>query len=67
MALNYAYNYAEIDLETGMCFGVRTTTLQIDDPALIPIPTDDDAYIFKFYHDGSWYEDAAFTIPWSLD
>ena len=64
MSVNYAYNYAEIDLETGECTGVRTQTYQIDHPALIQIPTDDDNYIGKYYLNGAWYEDAAGTIPW---
>ena len=64
MAVNYAYNYAEIDVETGLCFGVRTTTYEIDNPALIPIPVYDGNYVDKYYIDGAWYEDAAGTIPW---
>lgn len=30
--------------------------------------TDDanDEYLGKYYHDGSWYEDAEFTIPWTF-
>lgn len=64
MALNYAYNYAEIDLTTGMCIGVRTRSAEINNPALIPIPVYDEEYIMKYYLNGSWWEDAAGTIPW---
>jgi hypothetical protein len=64
MAVNYAYNYAEIDVATGLCLGVRTTTYEINDPACIPIPVYDENYAFKYYIDGNWYEDAAGTIPW---
>ena len=65
MAINYAYNYAEIDLETGECFSIRTTTREINVPELIPVAIDSDEYIGKYYLNGSWYEDAAGTIPWA--
>lgn len=69
MAEQYAYAYAAIDLEDNMCIGVETST----DPnghegtngALVPIPVYDEEYIFKYYIDGNWYEDAAGTIPWT--
>lgn len=66
MATNFAYNYAEIDLETGMCIGVHTTSSP--NPAseeFIPIPVYDGEYLFKYYIDGNWYEDAEGTIPWT--
>lgn len=65
MAVNYAYNYAEIDLETGMCIGVITTTNECTQTNLIPIPVYDEEYGFKYYINGRWYEDAAGTIPWT--
>lgn len=70
MAVNYAYNFAEVDDATGMCLGVITTT----DPdqagptgfgtTYVEIPVYDENYGFKYYINGSWYEDAAGTIPW---
>lgn len=65
MSLNYAYNYAEIDPETNMCICVESST----DPELpgdnwIRIPVNDGEYLFKFYINGNWYEDAEGTIPW---
>lgn len=65
MAVNYAYNYAEIDLETGECNGVFSTTATVDNPAVIPIPVYDEDYVGKYYINGNWYEDAAGTIPWT--
>jgi hypothetical protein len=65
MAVNYAYNYAEIDLETGECVAVMSRSAPIDHPALIPVPTDDDNYIGKYYLNGAWYEDAEGTTPWN--
>ena len=67
MAVNYAYHYALIDPETGLCLGVQTTTQWYDaanDPEFVEIPVYDEEYIFKYYIDGNWYEDAEGTIPW---
>lgn len=71
MALNYAYNYAEIDDATHMCVGVITAT----DPNMagpthggttfVTIPVYDEEYTFKYYINGNWYEDAEGTIPWT--
>lgn len=57
--------YAYINLETGKCMGVRRTTEIIDNPAMIPIPVYDSNYDGKYYLNGSWWEDAAGTIPWT--
>lgn len=66
MALNYAYNYAMIDPATNMCIEVKSTTLQDDEtPNLVEIPVNDPEYLFKYYINGEWYEDAAGTIPWT--
>lgn len=74
MAVNYAYNYAEIEDATGLCMGVVTTT----DPDMdgqtttvgthyITIPVYDEEFVFKYYLNGSWYEDAEGTIPWQSE
>lgn len=67
MSLNYAYNYAVIDLTTRMCIGFRSTSLAVD-----PLPEDyveievnDPEYLAKYYINGNWYEDAEGTIPWT--
>lgn len=69
MAINYAYCFAEIENATNMCIGVLSTS----DPSTegptaggttyVPIPTDDDNYIFKYYDfdTGIWYYDSAMT------
>ena len=57
--------YAYIDVETVECLGVQRTTDIINNPAMIPIPVYDTNYVFKFYINGSWYEDAEGTIPWT--
>lgn len=64
MSQNYQYNYAEIDLTTGQCWGVHTGTTPLVGAKYIEIPVYDENYFMKYYIDGSWYEDAAGTIPW---
>lgn len=66
MAVNYYYNYAEIDPTLGnMCVGVHTGTHEQNSDVMIPIPVYDEEYIMKYYIDGNWYEDEAGTIPWT--
>lgn len=68
MAVNYAYNFAEIDPDTNMCIGIQTTSNPnhgTEEPDLIPIPVYDEEYLFKYYINGSWYEDPEGTIPWT--
>ena len=63
MAINYAYNYAEIDPETNMCIGVYTMTTEADDPNVVPIPVYDEEYCLKYYNwdDGKFYCDPEYT------
>ena len=65
MSVTYAYNYAEIDPATNMCIGVYTSTHVSDNPNYVEIPVYDEEYGFKYYINGSWYEDAEGTIPWT--
>lgn len=71
MALNYAYNYAEIDDATGMCLGVMTSTNPNSagptgsGTTYVAIPVYDGEYLMKYYINGNWYEDAEGTIPWT--
>lgn len=66
MAVNYYYNYAEIDPSTNMCIATITTTADMsDNPRYVEIPVYDENYICKYYINGIWYEDAAGTIPWT--
>lgn len=66
MAVNYAYNFAEIDPETNMCIGVQSSTdpTEGDMPNRVEIPVYDEEYICKYYINGNWYEDEEGTIPW---
>ena len=68
MAVNYAYYYAVIDLETGEVLDLQDTTDYVDPneyPEYIAIPEYNEAYYDAYYNraDGNWYTDAAFTIP----
>lgn len=70
MAVNYAYNYAEIDDATCMCVGVATSSNGNGagptgfGTTYVEIPVYDENYVMKYYIDGNWYEDAEGTIPW---
>ena len=66
MAINYAYNFAQIDPTTNMCIQVVSTTNpeQGNVEGWVEIPVNDPEYLLKYYIDGNWYEDAAGTIPW---
>lgn len=70
MASNYAYAYAEIDDATNMCIGVvDTSNPNFAGPTgggttWVAIPDYNEDYIFRYYIDGSWYEDAEGTVPY---
>lgn len=66
MAVNYYYNYAEIDPNTNMCIQVQTTTVDLTgEEGFVEIPVYDPEYLMKYYINGNWYEDAEGTIPWT--
>lgn len=67
MAVQYAYHFAQIDPETNMCIQVVTTSNadEINYPNTVAIPVYDEEYLFKYYINGNWYEDAEGTIPWT--
>ena len=65
MSVNLQYNYATIDLDTGLCLFCRTYSYEIPLPEYIPVPTLGD-YTGKYYSqdDELWYLDAEFTQLW---
>lgn len=67
MSMQYAYTYAEIDPVDNMCIGVYSRTLQYEvlPENFVELPVNDQEYLFKYYINGNWYEDAAGTIPWT--
>lgn len=67
MEQRLTYYYALIDPTDGMCVGVSTSITPHDDDQYVEIESYNEDYLMKYYNraDGQWYEDAAFTIPWS--
>lgn len=71
MAMQYEYNFAEVDNATGMCVGfISTSNPNAGGPTTmgttyIQVPVNDPEYIAKYYINGNWYEDAEGTIPWT--
>ena len=66
MSEQLQYIYAQIDPNDNQCIGVETTTICLDgNPEYVAIDSLNEDYLFKYYIDGAWYEDAAGTIPWA--
>lgn len=70
MAMTYAYAYAVIDSATNQCLAVYDDDMYYTDEQLaaanwIRLEVADPEYVFKYYINGNWYEDAAGTIPWT--
>ena len=62
------YIYAKIMKATRQCVGVFTSTNETTEDAYfeyVPLEHLDNSYMRKYYIDGTWYEDAAGTIPWT--
>ena len=54
MAMNYGYNYAEIDPETNMCIGFQSVSTQLTESEyFVAVPVNDPEYIGKFYINGN--------------
>lgn len=67
MAVNYYYNFAEIDLDINMCVGILSTSNPNQNPSIyVPIATYSDEYLEKYYDwdTGKWYYDAEMTSEW---
>lgn len=64
MSVQYQYNYARVD-ETGFCYEVCSSTSVNEGDDYIEISEYNEDYLFKYYINGAWYEDAEATIPWS--
>ena len=61
------YNYAKINLTTGLCVGCKTYSYEINNNAYIPGPWAYAEYVGKYYNlngDQMWYWDAEFTQLW---
>lgn len=62
MSVNLQYNYAGIDVDTGLCHSCGTFSYEINHPAWILVPIASNDYVDKYYKDGHWYADREFTI-----
>lgn len=65
--INLQYNYAVINVNTGMCGACYTSTSYIEHPSYIQIPYTTNDYVRKYYNingDQMWYWDAEFTQLW---
>ena len=67
MSVNLQYNYASINVTTGLCDGCVTTSYEINDPSWIAVPDATSDYVGKYYNaaDGLWYLDASFSTIWA--
>ena len=61
------YYYALLDPATKMCIQVMATSGAAETlpENWVEIPVNDQEYLFKYYINGNWYEDAEGTIPWT--
>lgn len=66
MAMNMVFNYVVLDPSTGMCVQFMTRSAEADPlpENWMEVPVNDPEYLFKFYINDAWYEDAEATIPW---
>lgn len=57
MSINLQYNYAKIELDTGLCIRSFTSSYAISLPEYIEIPVYSDDYVGKYYNftDGLFY------------
>ena len=71
MAMNYAYYFAEVQDSDGLCVGfIDTSNPDAEGPTphgttYVAVPVNDPEYLFKYYINGNWNEDAEGTIPWT--
>lgn len=71
----YAYFYAVIRASDGRCVQVKDTSNYVENRLYIPLDDDYNGnHLGKYYYpipteygdfNGSWYSDAAHTIPWN--
>ena len=63
----YAYYYAIIDLETGMCVEVQDTSDYVDSneyPEYIMMDVYDEGLLEKYYYNGKWYYDTTYQTEY---
>ena len=50
MSTTYAYKYARIRTEDGLCRGLQDTSTYVLDPTYVPIEDDSINYLMKYYY-----------------
>lgn len=75
----YAYNYAQVELDTGRCTGLQDTTNYILRRDYIPVDKIKVTYLDKYYHpvpesvssfddfQGRWYTSSTYETEWTPD
>ena len=63
--IDYDHVYAYVDSNTSVCLGIFAGSTELNIDGFIKIPAYDINYSAKYYINGTWYEDALGTIPWS--
>lgn len=67
MSQQLQYNYAQIELPSGLCVGAFTSSYEIPLPEYIETPIYINDYMDKYYNyygDQLWYHDPEFTQIW---
>lgn len=62
MSMALEFFYAIIDVSTGRCGGVITSSYEVNHPSYVLISSLSDDYYGKYYKEGFWYEDSEFTV-----
>jgi hypothetical protein len=62
--MNLQYNYAIIDISTGLCLACMTKSYEVINDAYIPVPSISNEYRGKYYDRETdlWYLDESHTI-----
>lgn len=63
--IDYNHVYAYVDPNTSMCLGIFAGSTELNLSNFVEIPAYDIDYSAKYYINGTWYEDALGTTPWS--
>lgn len=65
--INLQYNYAQLNVETGECVGVLTSSYVINHEAYVQIPEANNEYRGKFYNRENelWYYEPEFITEFN--
>lgn len=63
--IDHTHVYAHVDSNTSICLGIFAGSTELNLSDFVQIPAYDINYSGKYYINGTWYEDASGSIPWS--